>query len=179
VSVSGSGVIPEAIVVRRHLELRGRRHEAWARRILICAIALIPVLALANLFGQRPTRSTAENDAAALDVQVPSHLRSGLLFQGRIRVAAKRDLAAVALVLDPGWLEGMQVNSIEPVPVEEKSVEERLSLAYGRLRAGDTLVVHLQFQVDPTNVGRRAQGVSLTDSGQPVLAVTRTVTVFP
>jgi hypothetical protein len=179
VSVSGSGPIPDGIVLRRHLELRGLRGDVWIRRALVVALALIPLLALLNVFGQRPTTSSAENESARLVVELPLHLRGGLLFQAHVRVSAKRELAEAALLLDPGWVEGMQVNSIEPAPLEEKSEDGRLSLGFGRVRAGETLDVRFQFQVDPTNVGRRSQSLSLEDSGTTVLAVTRTVTIFP
>jgi hypothetical protein len=179
VSVSGAGAIPDGIVLRHHLELQGRRREALVRRGLIGALVFIPLLALLNVFGQRPSTSSAENDAARLVVDAPPHLRGGLLFQARVRVTAKRDLAEAGLLLDPGWIEGMQVNSIEPAPVGEKSDDGRLLLGFGRVRAGETLDVRFQFQVDPTNVGRRSQSLKLEDSGVTVLGVTRTVTVFP
>ena len=36
-----------------------------------------------------------------------------------------------------------------------------------------------QFQVDPTNVGRRPQSVRLEAAGASPLVVDRTVTIFP
>ena len=44
-------------------------------------------------------------------------------------------------MLDDGWLEGMQISSIEPQPTSESSRDGRVVLSYGRLRAGQRLVV--------------------------------------
>jgi hypothetical protein len=50
---------------------------------------------------------------------------------------------------------------------------------YGHLGAGHKLVVYLQFQVNPTNVGRRSQDVELYDDTELLTKVDRTITVFP
>jgi hypothetical protein len=42
------------IVLKRDRDLEGRTWHIWARRALIGLVALVPVLALANLSGQRP-----------------------------------------------------------------------------------------------------------------------------
>jgi hypothetical protein len=49
----------------------------------------------------------------------------------------------------------------------------------GHLAAGRKLVLWLQFQVNPTNVGRRSQGVELYDDTTLLAKAERTVTVFP
>jgi hypothetical protein len=37
----------------------------------------------------------------------------------------------------------------------------------------------MQFQVNPTNVGRRSQDVGLYDGDTALVSVDRTVTIFP
>jgi hypothetical protein len=37
----------------------------------------------------------------------------------------------------------------------------------------------MQFQTDPTNVGRRTVTVDLLDGNQQLLRISRTLTVFP
>ena len=46
-------------------------------------------------------------------------------------------------------------------------------------RAGRKLVVYLQYQVNPTNVGRRSQDVELHDGETLLAEADRTLTVFP
>jgi hypothetical protein len=40
-------------------------------------------------------------------------------------------------------------------------------------------VLYMQFQVNPTNVGRRSADVGLYDGDELLASVDRTVTVFP
>jgi len=82
-------------------------------------------------------------------------------------------------VFDEGWLEGMQVNSIEPAAGDEESRDGKLVLSYTTLEAGDVLKVWMQFQVNPTNVGRRSYGLVLDDDMTPVARVSRELTVLP
>jgi hypothetical protein len=170
---------PESLELRRHLELEGRAHEVRVRRILICLLALVPVLALLGLFGQRPTTSSAANGAATLEVYSPTRVRGGLLFTTRIGVEARRELRQAAIVLDPGWFEGMQVNSITPDPVTQRSDGGRAVLGLGTIPAGAKSVTFIQFQVDPTNVGHRSQNVALWEHGREVLRIPRSITVLP
>jgi hypothetical protein len=82
-------------------------------------------------------------------------------------------------VLAGGWVEGMQVNSIEPAPVGEASRRGRVVLSYDALEAGDVLRVWLQFEVNPTNVGRRSYAVELDDAERPVARLAPPLTVLP
>ena len=109
----------------------------------------------------------------------PEALRGGLYYQGRITVEAKQEIEKATLVFDSGWTEQMQINTIEPSPVGESSRDGRLTLDMGHLAAGRKLVLWLQFQVNPTNVGRRSQDVELYDDTTLLATVNRTVTVFP
>ncbi|HVW19505.1 MAG TPA: hypothetical protein VHB30_14780, partial [Solirubrobacteraceae bacterium] len=117
--------------------------------------------------------------AARLTVRAPDVVRGGLLFQGRIEVRARRAIEHPRLVLDQGWLDGLQVNTIEPSPVSEASRDGRLVLSYDRLDAGDALVVFLQFQLDPTSVGRTSNAVELDDGTHRIAVVHRTLRRLP
>ena len=171
--------IPDTIVLRRHRDLEGRRKDVWVRRALLVLVAAVPVLALTNLFGQRPHNAKAASEQASLELYAPGHLRSGLFWEGRFTVTAHRELKKAVLELDKGWLEGMQINTIEPSPVGEGSNDGRLVLELGHIPSGQRYILFMQFQVNPTNVGRRPQNVRLYD-GQTLLAtIHRRVTIFP
>jgi hypothetical protein len=158
---------------------RTERVELVFRRTFFALILLALVAGLLNVFGQRPTTSQAATSVAELEVFAPEDLRGGLYYEGRITVEAKEDIDKVTLVLDGGWTEQMQINTVEPSPVGEASRDGRLALDYGHLGAGRKLVVYLQFQVNPTNVGRRSQDVELYDATELLAKVDRTITVFP
>jgi hypothetical protein len=171
--------IPDTIVLKRHRDLDGRRREVWIRRALLALVAAIPVLALFNVFGQRPGGATVATAAARLQVYAPSRVRGGVLYEARFRVTARRELKQAMLVLDPGWAEGMSINTIEPSPLSEASRDGQLAFGLGHIPAGQSFLLFMQFQVNPTNVGRRSQNVELFDGGTHLLTVKRKVTVFP
>jgi hypothetical protein len=106
-------------------------------------------------------------------------VRSGLYFEARFTIDARRDIKDGQLALDPGWAEGMTINTIEPSPVGEASRDGKVVLDLGHIRAGTSYILFLQVQVNPTNVGRRSQDVSLYDGDTLLTHIERTVTVFP
>jgi hypothetical protein len=158
---------------------RGVEVGMWARRALLALFAVVAGLGLVNLFGQHTSDRTASSPAASVRLTSPSAVRGGLFFQSRLDVRAARAIDHPRFVLEHGWLEGMQVNSIEPSPVGEASRDGRLVLSYDGLKAGDRLVVWFQFEVDPTNTGHRSYGVELDDGETPIARVQRHMTVYP
>src|SRR5437764_14259762 len=59
---------PDTIVLKRDRDLEGRQADVWIRRALFFLLPVVTVLALLNLFGQRPKSTTAAGPAAKLDV---------------------------------------------------------------------------------------------------------------
>lgn len=169
---------PEHLDVGRHRDPSGRR-ELVARRVVMSLLAALAVAALFGLFGQSPRQSSAAAERASLEVSAPGRLRGGLFFQGRFTIRARDAIENATIVLAPGWLENMHINTIEPAPTEESSRDGDLALSFGPLAAGDELVLYMQFQVNPTNVGRRSADVGLYDGQELLARVDRTVTVLP
>jgi hypothetical protein len=171
--------IPDTIVLKRHRDLVGRRKDVWVRRALLVLLGVVPALALANVFGQRPSPSTTSASAAALQLYAPSRVRGGLLWEARFRITAHRELKNAILELDRGWAEGMTINTIEPSPVGEGSHDGKLVLELGHVPQGQNHTLFMQFQANPTNVGHRSQNVRLYDDKQLLLTVHRNITIFP
>jgi hypothetical protein len=172
--------VPDAIVLKRDRDLEGRQHDIWVRRGLMSLVAAVPVVALFNVFGQRPDSHTLVSPAASLKIYAPARLRSGLLYEARFHVTARQELKDAYLKLGAGWAEGVSINTIEPSPMNESSDNGRLSFELGKIPAGESFILFMQFQVNPTNVafGRR-QTVELDDGKTRLLSFERTVTVFP
>jgi len=83
-------------------------------------------------------------------------------------------------VLDPGWVEGMAINTIEPSPLGEASENGRLSFELGHIPKGQSYILFMQFQVNPTNIAwRRPQNVELDDGDRQILLLHRHVTIYP
>jgi hypothetical protein len=170
---------PEGIILARHRDLKGRRWHPWLRRGLLGLVAVLLLLGLLDVFGQRPSTTRAESSVAALEISAPHALRGGLLFQSRFTIEARQELKDATLVLGPGWLDGLTVNTVQPSPVNEASRNGRLALELGHLPAGAKHVLYVEYQVNPTTVGRRTQRVELDDGELPILSTHQTLTVFP
>ncbi len=149
------------------------------RWVLLSLIAITLLLGLLNVFGQQPHTDTASADGVELEVYSPQRLRSGLFFMSRFTIRAAKEIEAATLVLDPGWLEGITLNTLEPSPVGEANRDGKIALDLGHVPAGTKHVFFLHFQVNPTEIGHRTQDVALYDGETPLLEIDRTVTIFP
>jgi hypothetical protein len=158
---------------------QGVRRGLRTRRAILSVLVLVPLLALTGLLGQRATESHAAGARATLQLRAPKTVRGGLLFQSRVQVHVLGRIQHPRLVLDEGWLEGMQLNSIEPQAQDESSRNGRLVLAYATWLPGERKTIWLQFQVNPTNVGHRSYAIELDDDTTRLARIDRSVTVLP
>ena len=161
------------------LELEGRGRHTLYRRISLAALALVVAAALWGVFGQQSTSTVAAGSEATLTVEAPAHLRGGLLFQARFEIHAKQPLGHPKLLLSPGWLESMTLNTAVPTPTTESSSPAGLAMTFDPMSAGQTLIVWTEWQVNPTNAGRRGEDVTLFDGPSQIAFAERTLTVFP
>jgi hypothetical protein len=172
---------PDMLVLRRHRDLVGvRPYGLWSRWIVLGLLTVLAILALLDVFGQRPVTQTATAPSASLDLYAPEHLRSGLLWSARFHIHAHDELKKATLVLDPGWAEGMAINTIAPSPIGEASRNGRLAFELGHIPKGKSFVLYMQFQVNATNVAwRRPQNVELDDGDKRILLLHHHVTIYP
>jgi len=176
---TGPVAAPDEIVLSRDRDLRGRDKDLWIRRSLMALVAVLPILALFNLFGQRPTTSKAAVPAATLSVYAPTRLRGGLLWEARFHVTAHEEIKNAILVLSTGWAEGITINTIEPSPTGEASKNGKLEFTLGHIPKDQSFILYMQFQVNPTNVGHRSRSTMLYDGDTKLAAVHQKVTIFP
>jgi hypothetical protein len=169
---------PQFLTLRHNRDRTGTT-EVRVRRTVVTVLSLVLLAGLLNAFGQRPETSKAGTGKATLKVYAPSRLRGGLYYQARFTITAREDLKNATLVLDPGWGEGITINTIEPSPVGEASRDGDLVFELGHVKAGTSYILFVQQQVNPTNVGRRSQDVALYDGDTFLTSIDRTVTVFP
>jgi hypothetical protein len=171
--------LDKRIDLERMRDLRGRHRHPWIRRAMLTAMLAGVAIAAAGAIGQ-PTRTVvAAGGGARLEVEVPDVLRGGLMWRTRISLATDLDIAHPRLILGPGFVHGMQLNTVEPSPQSEASRGPRIVLSYPALKAGDELVVYLQLQVNPTTVGRQDMSVEFDDATVQVARVAHTTRVLP
>jgi hypothetical protein len=173
--------VPDTLVLERHRDLEGMHGGAiWIRRGIVALIAVAAALGLANVFGQRPSTIRAVVPAAVVSLYAPTAVRGGDFMEARFHITAKKDIAKAVLKLDPGWVEGMSMNTVEPVPIGQASDNGRLSFTLGHIPAGRSFILFLQFQVNPTNVAwHRPQNVELDDGNRVLATLHRSITVYP
>jgi hypothetical protein len=169
----------EGLDLARARDLQGRVRHPWIRRVLLGLIAVPVVLGATGALGQETVTRSAVGPRAQLELSAPEVLRGGLLWRARVTIRARDTIDHPRLVLGRGYLNGMQVNTIEPSPASESGRGPRLVLSYDKLSPGDELVVYLQFQVNPTTVGRQDASVVLDDETQPLASVAHTIRVLP
>jgi hypothetical protein len=169
---------PAFLTLRRNRDQAGTR-ELPIRRALVTLLSLFLLAGLLNVFGQRPGSSEAASTAAAIKLYAPTRVRSGLYYQARFTIDARRDVKNAMLVLAPGWAEGMTINTIEPGPIGEASRDGKLVLTLGHIPAGASYLLFMQLQVNPTNIGHRSQDVALYDGGTLLTTIERDITIFP
>ena len=173
--------VPDRLTLKRHRDLDGLSpYGIWVRRFIIAVIAAVCIAGLANVFGQRPESVSADVAAARLDLYAPSAMRGGDFMEARFHITAKQDIKNAILRLDPGWAEGLSINTIEPSPIGQASDNGRLSFTLGHIPAGRSFLLFMQFQVNPTNLAwNRPQNVELDDGNQVLATVHHSLTVFP
>jgi hypothetical protein len=171
--------LPSTLDHGRHVALERRGREPWVRRVVMTVLLAVSVAALAGAFGQSPKVQAIDTPAATLRVAAPDRVRGGLFFQGRFDITAHRRIGHPRLVLEQGWAEELQLNTIEPAPAGEATDDGRLQLEYGALEPGDHLTVWLQFEANPTGIGHRGQQVQLRDGSTVLATLDRSITVLP
>src|SRR5437868_12008826 len=62
---------PDTLTLGRNRDRRGHAGP-WARRAGLALLAIVPLCALLNVFGQRPETSTAATARARLEVHAPA-----------------------------------------------------------------------------------------------------------
>lgn len=171
--------IPVGIDHARHHELSGRGRQVWWRRAALLVIATVPVLALFDVFGQHTAPVAYQNRAASLQVDSPVHLRGELSFTTDIVITPHRQLKDARLYLDNGWFEAMTFNGAVPQPSDQSARGRWQVWDFGTIPAAAPFHIWVSWQVNPTNLGRHSQDVELYDGGTKLMAVQRTLTVFP
>lgn len=170
--------LPDLLDRERHVEAE-RPLERWLVRLGIALVAAFLIVGLANVFGQKVETTSATSAVADLGVDAPTAVRSGLVYEVQFTVSAHRDLEEPTLVLDNGWFDGFTINTMSPDTKDWVQRDGRNVLSYDAVPSGAELVVRLQYQVNPTTMGTKDQGVVLEDGGEPILALDHEMTVFP
>jgi hypothetical protein len=171
--------LPDYLDRSSHVDLHGRNVEPLVRRAGLFVLLVICGLGLANVFGQHTHVLSVDSSAAKLTVETPAAARGGLIYQTIFRIEAHEDLSAPTLHLEPGWFDGLTINTVQPDAVEWGQLEGRNTLKLPPIASGEEFALRLQYQVNPTVLGRRSQDVVLMEAGTELARLDHAQTLFP
>jgi hypothetical protein len=172
--------LPAEIDLGRHRDFEGRHGGQWLRRGFLTLLLLLIVAALANAFGQAAATDAASGAAGTLSVKAPSRVRGGLTYQGEFTLHASQHIGAPTLVLDRGLVDQTTVNTVQPEPAGSTTdADGSLKLRFPPMPAGRTLIVYVEFQANPINIGAHDADVSFYDADEEIAHVSRTQIDFP
>jgi hypothetical protein len=169
---------PATLTLARHRDRQGRP-GSWVRWLGLALLAVIPVCALLDVFGQRTVVSTDSAPAARLTLYAPSTARGGLMYTARFRIEARSELKNATLVLAPGWADQYTFNGISPQPSSENSQNGAISLSLGDIPQGQVYTEFVSLQINPINVGDHNQTVRLYDGKRQLAVIHHSIMIWP
>ena len=162
-----------------HAEKRGG-FTAHASLVSIIVLGALMLLAMTGLLaGARTPVRDVGLPQARLSVQVPETLRNGEFFEMRVIVTANTDLTDATIALPPSLWRDMTINTVIPGASEEEHKDGQFRYRYGALKAGDTLEVKIDGQINPPLTLGTSGAVALYDGERRLGALPVTIRVLP
>ncbi|WP_144037732.1 hypothetical protein [Sphingopyxis sp. KK2] len=160
--------------------ISGQRWHRHASPISFLILAAIVVFALSGLAGGQPSPLRSKDfGAARLEVKTPSVIRNGEFFETRIRIEATSDISNVVLAVSPSLWTDMTINTMIPAAAEESFKGGAYRFSYGELRAGETLVVKIDGQINPPLFAGTEGEIALFDGDRRLGGMPLHIKVLP
>lgn len=144
----------------------------WPQKIGVPMLALIPLLAMAGVFGERWASQERENTQIAATVRYPTRLRAKLTRPMTVTVENRGAtvLDTIEVAFDSTYVDRFVDINIIPQPLEAYVA------SVTNVRPGETRRVHAEFISD--KVGRHSGRVVVRARGDSIMFAVRTI-VFP
>ncbi|MCR5870338.1 MULTISPECIES: hypothetical protein [unclassified Sphingomonas] len=160
-----------------HAEPRG---GAWRRWIAVLLLAAIMLAALLGAFGGGKARPViVESGAARLEIRTPRVIRNGEFFETHIRVTARAPVAKAVVAIDAGLWRDMTINTMIPAAGEESFKDGAFEFDFGPLKAGETLAIKIDGQINPPLLAGTRGRIALFDGERELATVPLAITVLP
>ncbi len=174
----GDTDLPDGIDERHLASVRGLRAHASPLAFIVLGATM--AVAASGLLGGAPAPVTSVSaPAASLELKVARPLRSGLFFETRVRVTARRAITKPVIGVDASLWRDLTINSQVPAPAKESFKDGQYRFEYGPLKAGETLEVKIDGQTNPPLIGRVSGNVTLLDDDTPLTDAHLTIPVLP
>lgn len=170
--------MPPQGIEQAHAKARFR--DRHANPATVIALGLFLAAALFGLFGGQPhpTR-TIEAPAATLKLQFPEILRNGEFFEMRATITAKRPISDMGLQISSSYWRDLTINTMIPAPAEETSAHGNYRFSYGVMKAGDTINLKIDGQVNPPMFAGTKGELVLMDGEGEIARAPLSLRVYP
>lgn len=160
--------------------ISGQRWHRHASPVSFGILALVLAAALSGLAGGQPSPPRSKDfEAARLEVKTPSVIRNGEFFETRIRIEAARDVSDAVLAVSSSLWTDMTINTMIPAAAEESYKDGAYRFSFGKLRAGETLVVKIDGQINPPLFAGTTGDIALFDGEQRLGSMPLQIKVLP
>ncbi len=169
---------PDGITADHARAVNGLRAHASPLAFLI--LGGLVAIAMTGLLGGGPSPvAVVSAPAASLEVKLARPLRSGLFFETRIRVVARRDIAKPVIGFDAPLWRDLTINSHIPAAADESFNDGQFRFAYAALKTGETLEIKIDGQTNPPLLGRVAGAITLLDDDVRLAETRVSIPVLP
>ena len=158
----------------------GKRRSGLGSFLPIGLLTGLMVLALSGLLaGGKSTPRHADFAQAQLTFKAPERLRNGEFFEMQADIRAKRDIGDLKVAIDATLWKDMTINSMIPAASEERFENGQFVFAYGALKAGETLTMKIDGQINPPLTWGTAGRISLLDDKTVIGVMPVSIRVLP
>ncbi|MBO9696254.1 MAG: hypothetical protein J7499_08635 [Sphingopyxis sp.] len=158
----------------------GRIFARHASPLSVVVLGALLVLALLDVAGGHPSTPVKRDFGdAALTVDTPRTLRNGEFFETRIEVHARTDIADAVIAVTPDLWRDTTINTTLPSPAGERFEKGMLRWSYGPIKAGDTLHVKIDGQINPPLFAGTSGRILLYDGDRRLGQLPLSIRVFP
>jgi hypothetical protein len=154
-----------------------KRH---ASPLSLLVLGSLMAAAALGAFGGEGLDTTAVDGAGArLVVEAPDTLRNGEFYEMRVYVTPSRPVGDLVLSVDAGLWRQTTQNSMLPAAAEEGFEDGAFHFSYGAAEAGRTILVKMDFQLNPSLLGDVAGRIRVLDGSQDLAALPLEIEVRP
>lgn len=162
-----------------HARPRGRLHQHATPLSLIVLGALLGAAMLGVLGGGRSPVTEAHGAVATMSVKTPAVARSGLFYETTISVSAREPIADPVIALPPELWRDQTINTMIPAAETEAFADGLFRFHYAAMRAGDTLIVKIDGQINPPLTAGTRGNVVLLDGDRAIAKVPLSIRILP
>ena len=175
---SNQGDFPDGLE-EWHSRRRGSLHH-HASVVSIIVLGSVLTAAVAGwLGGHGASTFTISSPQADLSVTTPTTLRNGVFYETRIAITPKQDLSDLVLAVDASLWRDITQNSMIPAAEEETAQDGAYRYGFGAVKAGETLDVKIDSQINPSLFAGNKGKVALYDGDQRLVGTEVRMRVLP